>query len=75
MNQSLLYTTIIILMNNEPSELETEPHGCAKAGEPETLSESNNMPPVYEPEVEAPSEPGTLSNKPPETSDEERDGI
>ena len=40
--------------------------------EPETPSESNDMPPVYEPEVEAPSESGTLSSA--ETSDEEGDG-
>ena len=49
-----------LLTNNKPPELETEPHGCAKAGEPEAPSKSNDMPPVYEAEVEAPSEPGTI---------------
>ena len=41
-------------------------------GELEILSESKDMSPVYEPEVEAPSESGTSSSA--ETSDEEGDG-
>ena len=59
-------------MVSNPPELKTEPLDGTKAGETKTPTESKDMPPVYEPEAEAPSESGTLSSA--ETSDEEGDG-